>query len=69
MIDIRGLESQETTSCHGVEAREVDRMVQQYFDVPVEDGGERFSAQICNTDFCGTLTAYNRFLVTSYEEN
>jgi hypothetical protein len=34
LIAVRGLESQETTSCHGVEAREIDRMIVTYFDAP-----------------------------------
>lgn len=28
VIQFKGLESQETTSCHGIEAREVDRLVE-----------------------------------------
>ncbi|CAD8127758.1 unnamed protein product [Paramecium sonneborni] len=54
VIQFKGLESQETTSCHGIEAREVDRLVN------VKDWGS----------FCGSaLTYQNEFSVQSYEEN
>ncbi|CAD8210057.1 unnamed protein product [Paramecium pentaurelia] len=54
VIQFKGLESQETTSCHGIEAREVDRLV---------------DAKDCGSFLGSALTLQNQFLVTSYEEN
>ncbi|CAD8161444.1 unnamed protein product [Paramecium octaurelia] len=54
VIQFKGLESQETTSCHGIEAREVDRLV---------------DAKDCGS-LCGSaLTLQHKFQISSYEEN
>lgn len=67
MVTLRGLESQETTSCHGVEARVIDRMAGAYFDVRDDDAPA--DRQVVNVDFCSSLTPYSTFTVDTYEEN
>ncbi|CAD8114394.1 unnamed protein product [Paramecium primaurelia] len=54
VIQFKGLESQETTSCHGIEAREVDRLVE---------------AKDCGSYFGSALTLQSQFSISSYEEN
>ncbi|CAK84266.1 unnamed protein product (macronuclear) [Paramecium tetraurelia] len=54
VIQFKGLESQDTTSCHSIEAREVDRLV---------------NAQDCGSYFGSALTLQNQFSVPGYEEN
>ncbi|CAD8125957.1 unnamed protein product [Paramecium sonneborni] len=54
VIQFKGLESQETTSCHGIEAREVDRLM---------------DANDCGSYIGSALTYQDEFQVSSYEEN
>ncbi|EAR99357.2 carrier protein (macronuclear) [Tetrahymena thermophila SB210] len=59
VVQLRGLESQEMTSCHSIEANQIDRIIE-----------ETYVKKMCFfKDYLGSIKPVQQFKVKAYEEN